>query len=211
MKSLLVIGASGHARVVADAAVETGYRKVGLIDDVLPAGAVSGPFEVVGRSSDLESRLPEWGEAIVGIGDNYRRLALLERLRTMGYILPTIVHPSAVVSRHAGLGVGTFVAAGSMIATGASLGEGVLVNTGATIDHDCDLGGAVHISPGAHLGGNVSVGKCTWIGIGAVVKHGVQIGADAIVGAGAVVVSDLLGGRTFVGSPARVLRNRSHR
>lgn len=204
MTSLLILGAGGHARVVADAASESGFDKVGLVDD---AGSekFSGPFPIVGRSADLERLLPEWGAAIVGIGDNRRRLELLERLRALGFLTPSIVHPRAAVSRHANLAGGVFVAAGAVINFGATIGDSVIINTGATVDHDCVLGAGVHISPGAHLGGNVSVGERSWIGIGAAVRHGIRIGPDAIVGAGGVVVRELAGGQTYVGSPARPL------
>lgn len=204
MTSLLILGAGGHARVVADAAMESGFEKVGLIDDSAQ-GDFSGPFPIVGRSGDLERLQPDWQAAIVGIGDNRRRLELFERLRATGFLTPSVVHPRAAVSRHASLAGGVFVAAGAVINFGAKIGDAVIVNTGATVDHDCTLGAGVHISPGAHLGGNATVGERSWIGIGAAVRHGMRIGPDAIVGAGAVVVRELAGGGTYVGSPARPL------
>jgi len=204
MTSLLILGAGGHARVVADAAMESGFEKVGLIDDAASETS-SGPFPIVGRSDDLQRLLPDWQAAIVGIGDNRRRLELLLGLRSLGFLTPSVIHPRAAVSRHANLAGGVFVAAGAVINFGATIGDSVIINTGATVDHDCILAAGVHISPGAHLGGNVTVGERSWIGVGASVRHGIRIGADAIVGAGAVVVRELAGGGTYVGSPARSL------
>jgi sugar O-acyltransferase (sialic acid O-acetyltransferase NeuD family) len=202
MTSLLILGAGGHARVVADSAMESGFERVGLIDD---AAKGASPFPIVGRPDDLERLLPEWQAAIVGIGDNRRRLELLQRLRAIGFLTPSVIHPRAAVSRHANLAGGVFVAAGAVVGFGAAIGDAVIVNTGATVDHDCVLAAGVHISPGAHLGGNVSVGERSWVGIGAAVRHGIRIGADAVVGAGAVVVRELAGSETYVGSPARPL------
>jgi UDP-perosamine 4-acetyltransferase len=207
-RALLVLGGGGHGRVVADAALELGYARVLMLDDGFPKMTASGPFEVVGAIDRLADLTAECPDAVPAIGDGAIRLVLVGRLRAAGYRLPAIVHPSAVVSKHAMLGDGVFVGPGAVINIGARIGEATIVNTGARIDHDCLVDPGCHVAPGAILSGNVSVGERAWIGTGACVRQGVSIGARATVGVGAAVVADLPEGGTYVGVPARRLNER---
>lgn len=203
-KSLLIFGAGGHGKVLADAAQEAGYETIAFADPKWPALQECGPWKVVSDGKNLEALRVEYPAAICGIGGNAdlrlkKTLALLEA----GFDVPVIIHPKASVSRHAVLGPGTVVFACAAVNIGARLGNAVIVNTGATIDHDCQISDGVHIAPGAHLSGSVTVGALSWIGIGASVKQGMAIGAGVMVGAGAAVVSDLPDGATAVGVPAK--------
>jgi sugar O-acyltransferase (sialic acid O-acetyltransferase NeuD family) len=203
MTSLLVVGAGGHARVVADAALTMGkWQRVSFLDDKLAASSLTG-LAIVGTTADLEKLRAEFDAAVIGIGAAHVRLQLLERCRLAGYEIPAIQHRAAAVSSYATLGPGVVVFAQAAINPGATLEKGCIVNTGATVDHDCHLQAGVHVCPGAHLAGNVSVAARSWIGIGACVKQGVSIGADVTVGAGAAVVCDIESGLTVMGVPAR--------
>lgn len=208
MKRLLVIGAGGHGRVVADTALCTGlWGDIGFLDDRLaPSTDVGGIGRVAGPVSELESLLRGFDDLIIAIGDNMTRDNLTRRARSLGAALAVIVHPRAWVSSHAKLGAGTVVCAGAAVNHGAVIHESVIINTGATVDHDCVIHGAVHISPGANISGTVTLGKRVWIGTGASVKHGIAIGDDTVVGVGAAVVEDLPGGVTAVGVPARIIK-----
>lgn len=207
MSTLVVLGAGGHGRVVAEAALETSrWRKVVLLDDRYPELSRAGGFEVVGTLADVADLAYGDREALVAVGANARRLGLLKGLLSGGWTLPVLVHPSAWVSRSAVLGAGSVVLAQAAVNGGAQLGLGAIVNTGATIDHDCQLGDGVHVSPGAHIGGEVAIGDLSWVGIGASVRHCIQIGSGATIGAGAAVVADVKDGHTVVGVPARQLR-----
>ena len=189
MNRLIIIGAGGHGRVVADiASVPTVF----LDEDTSLQG-------VAGTPSELSSLAVDGDGVIVAIGDNNTRLEVLGDIEQA----TTILHRSSVVSDSATLGFGTVVFAGAIINAYATLGIGCIVNTGATVDHDCLLADGVHISPGANLGGNVTVGECSWVGIGACVKNGVSIGKNVIVGAGAAVVQDVPDNVTVVGVPAK--------
>jgi sugar O-acyltransferase (sialic acid O-acetyltransferase NeuD family) len=203
MSTLLVLGAGGHGRVVADAAATMGtWSAICFVDDRAAAPSVTG-FEIVGTSADLERLAKSYTAVVVGIGDAQKRLQLMERSARFGFELPVIVHRSAAVSARAQLGAGSVVFAQAAVNPGAHLGRGCIVNTGATVDHDCHFEEGVHACPGVHLAGNVQVGARTWIGIGACVKQGVRIGSDVVIGAGAAVVSDVASGLTVVGVPAR--------
>ena len=205
MKRLLIIGAGGHGAVVADAALESGnWTEIALLDDNPPGASVLN-WPVVGGLEDLNKHLDADTEAVVAVGDNERRLNILDSIASNSGVLVSVVHPRACVSRSAAIRTGSVLCAGAIVNARASLGSGCIVNTGATVDHDCVIGDGVHISPGANLAGGVIVGDCAWIGIGAAIKEGTQIGRDAVVGAGAAVISDVADGEKVGGVPAQGL------
>lgn len=206
MKKLAILGAGGHARVVADAAEVLGWDEISLFDDAWP-NIAPGPWPVIGSGQDLEARFAEFEGVTVAIGANAVRLRKQRSLVGRGARIVSIIHPAATVSRHARLGLGIAVFAGAVINPGVETGHAVIINTAATIDHDCRLGDGVHISPGAHLAGGVQIGDETWVGIGASVKELVSIGPRSKVGAGAAVVASIPEGTTVVGVPARYLEN----
>lgn len=205
MKRLALLGASGHGKVVADAALAGGWDAVEFFDDAWPHCRENGPWPVMGDSAALSARLQEFQGVIVSIGDCAVRWDKHRALQAAGAPLVTVVHPAAVVSRYAALGVGTVVMAGAVVNIDAVVGQAGIINTGATVDHDCCLGDAVHICPGAHLSGNVLVGHGSWVGVGAAVKQGMTLGERVMVGAGAVVVQAVADGLTVVGNPAAPL------
>ncbi|MBI3804174.1 MAG: acetyltransferase [Nitrospirae bacterium] len=201
---LLIAGAGGHGKVVADAALSTGkWDEVMFLDDAWPGKKGNGRWGICGKIENL----PEWRlrckEAVVAIGNNRLRLIFQQRLADAGFEIASVVHPSARISPFSQVGAGSVVFANAVVNVDAIIGEGAIINTAATIDHDCRLGRGVHISPGAHLSGGVSVGEFSWIGIGGVVRELISIGSDVTVAAGAAVVADIPDGITVMGVPAR--------
>lgn len=203
MKRLAILGASGHGKVVADAAELSGWNEVVFFDDAWPDVKSNSVWPVLGNTADLLESVSEFSGVAVAIGNNAIRLEKLNLLRNQGVVLPAIIHPNSVVSRYAKIGDGSVVCAGVIVNADAQVGAGAILNTGCSIDHDCVLAEAVHISPGARLAGGTKVDACAWVGIGAVVRQLITIGADSVVGAGAAVVKDVPEGATVVGVPAQ--------
>jgi sugar O-acyltransferase (sialic acid O-acetyltransferase NeuD family) len=204
---LLIVGAGGHGAVVADAALAAGaWRDLAFVDDAEPVGQVRGRWPLLGPTALVAELVARYPAAVVAIGDAAVRVALLDRLRGLGYELPIVRHPFSAVGAGATLGEGTVVLAGAVVNAGASLGAGCIVNSGATVDHDCRLGDGVHVCPGAHLAGEVSVGTLSWLGVGCCVRQRIRIGARVTVGAGAAVVTDVRDGVTVVGVPAEEIK-----
>ena len=202
MKHLALLGASGHGKVVADAALAAGWQSIVFFDDAWPRISSNGHWPVAGNTAALCARLTEFDGVIVAIGNNTIRWQKQQDLQAAGAHMATVVHPRACVSSYATLGAGTVVMAGAIVNVDAVVADACIVNTGASVDHDCVLENSVHISPGAHLSGNVSVGNCSWVGVGAAVRQGIRIGRHVTVGAGAVVIKPVADDLTVVGNPA---------
>ncbi|MDZ4674811.1 MAG: acetyltransferase [Gemmatimonadota bacterium] len=200
-EKLVVLGAGGHGRAVAELAQLAGFRVTGFLDAKPPSAEVDG-LRVWAEAEFGGAALPSAASALVlGIGANAARN--LAATRYQAVLQPPLVHPRAIVSPSALLGAGTIVFPGGIVHTAARMGRACIVNSGAIVEHDCDLGAAVHVAPGAVLCGAVQVGEGTLVGAGAVVLPGLTLGAWVTVGAGAVVTQDLPDGVTVTGSPAR--------
>jgi sugar O-acyltransferase (sialic acid O-acetyltransferase NeuD family) len=206
MRNLALFGASGHGKVVADAALACGWENVFFFDDAWPGVSANGRWQVVGDMAALLARIDEFDGVVVAIGNCEVRWLKQQALQMAGAKMTTVVHPRACVSPFAALGSGTVVMAGAVVNVDAVVGEACIINTGATIDHDCALANGVHVSPGANLSGNVIVGACSWVGVGAVVRQGVRLGDAVMVGAGAVVVKNVSACTKVVGCPAAPLQ-----
>lgn len=197
---LAILGAGGHGRVLAESAAAIGWT-VSFFDD-RQIGEVDG-WTVSGKAADIIGALCD-GVA-VGIGDNRTRLNWIKQLSEQGFLVATIVDPSAIVSPSAHIDSGSFIARGAVVSTGAIIGRGCIVNTAASVDHDCRLADGVHLSPGVHLSGTVGIGECSWIGTGSSVRNNLNIGHNVIVGVGSAVVCDIGNSQVVAGVPARVL------
>lgn len=206
---LVVFGAGGHGKVVADVARSAGWCVACFVDDS-PARAGSTffglpvlPWDALVSGETLQSdRLV----VALGIGDNSARERAFGRAQALGLALPALVHPRATVAPSAVLGDGTVVMAGAVVNPDAQVGVGVILNTGSVVEHDCVVAEFAHLSPGSSLGGAVHVGRLTHLGLGATVLPGVRIGDRVRVGAGGAVIRDVQDDLTVVGVPARPVR-----
>ena len=202
---VLVYGAGGHGKVVADVARSAGFEVVGFVDDD-PERQRSGLWGLQVLSWDrLLAERASLGEAAIalGVGDNEARERCHQRVVGAGFEIATLLHPSAVVAPTARIGAGSVVMALAAVNPDAEVGEGAILNTGSIVEHDCRVGRFAHLSPNSVLGGAARVGDRTHVGMGAVVFPGIVVGASARVGAGSVVHRSVPDGRTVVGLPAR--------
>ncbi len=198
MSQLLIIGAGGHGKVVADTAFAAGFLEISFLDDCWPEKTRNGSWAVSGKPLNSENSM------FCAIGNN----AVRERTFTAFDLdnAPVLKHPSAITSPSCQIGQGTLLVAGAIVNADAKIGKGVILNTACSVDHDCVVGDFSHLSPGARLAGNVRIGKRSWIGIGAVVREGITIGDDVIVAAGSVVVNDIKDGVRVCGVPAKEMK-----
>lgn len=195
MNRLIIIGASGHGKVIADIAVKNGYSDIVFLDDNDALNECAG-YPVIGKTTESEKLE---GDKIVAIGNAKIRERIQSRINVV-----SLIHPSAVIGSRVEIGSGTVVMAGAIINADAKIGKGCIINTAASVDHDCKVGDYSHIAVGAHLCGTVAVGDETWIGAGAIVINNVSICSNCMIGAGAVVIKDITEPGTYIGVPANL-------
>lgn len=195
MNRLILIGAGGHGRVLADIARLNGYTDIDFLDDTK-----SG--EVLGCVSEFVKYV-DTADFIVAIGNCAARRRIQGELTCADARIVSLIHPNAVIARDVKIGEGTVVMAGAVINTNTVIGKGVILNTNASVDHDCMIEDFAHVSVGAKICGTVHVGSGTWIGAGATVINNKKIYADCIIGAGATVVKDIVSAGTYIGTPAQ--------
>jgi sugar O-acyltransferase (sialic acid O-acetyltransferase NeuD family) len=201
MKKLVIIGASGHGKVIADIALKTGYEEIVFLDDDDSVKTCAG-FPVVGNSKMI-SEYNDW-DFVVAIGNAQIRERLTDELANCS--LATLIHPDAVIGREVEIGCGTVVMAGVVINSYTKIGRGCIINTCSSVDHDCNIGDFVHVAVGAHICGTVNVGNSTWIGAGSTVSNNIDICGNCKIGAGAVVIKNIEDAGTYVGVPAKKIR-----
>lgn len=208
-RSLVLLGAGGHARVLVALARAVDHPVLGVCDPSLAADGISRweGLDVLGDDSALARLPPDHVALALGIGQlatGNLRERLYDVWRARGYDFPALVHPSAWIAPGIVLGDGVQVMAGVVIQPGCTIGENSIINTRASIDHDCSIGNNVHLAPGSTLCGSIVVEDGAFIGAGATVIQGLRIGARAVVGAGVTLVQDLSPATTILGAVNRL-------
>jgi sugar O-acyltransferase (sialic acid O-acetyltransferase NeuD family) len=213
-ESILIVGAAGHARVVADIVEKEGrYRIAGFIDRSLPAGDRFLDYRILGAEKEIPDLAARYGVCggIIAVGDNWTRFQIAQRIRA---VLPHFrfmcaVHPSAEIGLGAALGAGTVVMARAIVNPRCRVGELCIINTKASLGHDCLLADFACLLPDATVGGNVTIGRLSVVALGANVIQGIHIGEQSVIGAGSTVVRDIPPFVVAYGSPARIVRQRN--
>ena len=212
-KNIVVVGSSGHAKVVIDVVEKEGrHRIAGLVDSFRGVGETAFGYRVLGAEADLAALVHEFdlSGCIVAIGDNWKRHLVAETTANLAPSLElvTAIHPSAQIARGVTIGRGTVVMAGGIVNSDGSVGECCIVNTRASLDHDSRMEDFSSLAPHAAIGGDVKIGAFTAVSLGANVIHGRSIGRHTVIGAGATVLHDIPGFSVAYGTPASVVRQR---
>ena len=215
MHKIIVLGSSGHAKVIIDIIEKSDqYQIVGLLDRYRSIGDTTMGYEVLGQ----EEHLPELTQQyelhgiIVAVGDNALRAQLVETVRSLtpDLIFVKAIHPNASVSRDVEIGEGTVVMSGVTINASCRIGGFCILNTHSSLDHDSIMDDFSSLAPGVCTGGNCRIGEYSAIGIGAKLKHQIDVGEHTVIGAGAVVTESIDAYTTAYGTPARAVQARGH-
>lgn len=205
-KDVIIIGAGGHAKVIADIIYKSGDNLIGFLDDNLAnkGKEIYLGKKVLGTTKDIENYNKNY--FIIGIGNNSIRKKINNENNLKLY---TAIHPSAIIAQDVKIGTGSVIMAGVVINPGTVIGKNCIINTCSSLDHDNLLEDYVHISPGAHLAGTVSVKEGTWICTGATIINNITIAQNNVIGAGSVVIKDINEENgTYVGVPVKMLINK---
>ena len=201
--SLILIGAGGHARACIDVVEEEGiYEIAGLIGLVHEVGSKHLGYEVIATDSEIPALAKQYQFALITIGQIQtaeHRIRLYAQAQDAGFTIPTVIAPTAYVSSHATVGIGTAVMHGAIINAGVQVGKNCIINSNSLIEHDAHVGDHCHISTGAILNGNTSIGTGAFIGSGSVIKEGVSVGANSLVGMGLMIRHNVANNTKYLG------------
>jgi acetyltransferase EpsM len=202
---IILIGYSGHAMVIADAALDNGLNIIGYAEKKI---IENNPFNLKYLGDEKEETFIGWklnADFLIGIGDNIIREKIFNSLVKRGSEVKTLKSKSSIISKYATIGNGTFVSNNVTVNACSQIGMNVILNSGCIVEHECNIENSAHIAPGAVLAGNVTIGERSFVGANAVLKQGVVIGKNVIIGAGAVVLHDIPDNMKVVGNPIRFI------
>ena len=192
-KSIYIYGASGHGLVVADIAKSCGYENIVFLDDDTSKGFLK--FEDIKENRDYHIAF--------GIGNNQIREKLYKKVKENGFAIPTLIHPSSIISSSARIEEGTVVMPNVVVNAKAYIGKCVILNSSCVVEHESIIGDFVHISPKVAIAGDVRIGDFTHIGIGSSVIQCLEIGKNSIIGSGSVVVKNIRDFKKAYGNPCK--------
>lgn len=188
MKRLLIVGAGGHGRSVAEAALETGiFESLGFADDAAEKVKDVWGYPVWGTTNDLSRYREHADVAIVALGNNALREELCGQLQAAQFELVSIIHPCAIVSPRAVIGLGSAIMAGAIIGTEARLGTGVIINSGAIVDHHAQVHDYGHLGVNACMAGGAILGKSAWIQAGCSLGYGTFVTPGVVLEPGSAL------------------------
>lgn len=213
MENIVVIGSSGHAKVIIDIVEREGkYKIVGFLDKYRAVGEQTLGYTVLGQEKDLLkiAKTHSLKGLIVAIGDNFIRSKvatyLMDVCPTLSFV--SAIHPKASIAKDVSIGEGTVIMAGVTVNPCCSIGRFCILNTVSSLDHDSSMEDFSSLAPRVTTGGNCKIGKYTAVSIGAILLHGVVIGEHTVIGAGATVLGNIESNKVAYGLPARVIRER---
>jgi len=208
MNKIVIIGGGGHAKVLIDIFNMSGqYEIMGILDTQRETGLSILNIPVLGNDDLLEGLYKKGIKnaciAIGSINDNSKRKMLYKRVKQIGFSIPFLTHPQAIISRNARISEGVQVMAGVVIHAESLIEENTIINTGSIVEHDCYISRHVHICPGVVISGGCKINEGAFIGAGSTIIQGIKIGKNVTVGAGSVVIRDVADGSKVMGVPAK--------
>jgi len=189
-RKLIIIGAGGHGRSVAEAGVLSGtWNAIDFVDDDYPSRVSSGRWAIVANTNSLLDLISPGDGVIIAIGDQSTRKRLFALAQEAGAAMATVIHPRATISQDVDIGLGTAVMAGAAVGTQVKIGMGAIVNANATVDHDVALGDFVHLGVGVQLSGGVVVGDSAWLQAGVCAGYRVHVPSRTVVEPGTALIA----------------------
>lgn len=209
-KPLVIIGAGGHAAVLAEILMTRGRKIVAVVSPnvITDNSPLAGINRIKTDEALLSAYLPEQVELVNGMGatpGNDLHFQLFNYFSEHGYYFESVISPDAIVSKYARLADGVQIMSGAIVQTNASISMNCIINSGAIIEHDCYIGAHNHIAPNATLSGGVITESQVHVGTGANVIQSIKIGEQAVIGAGCTVVRDVPAKQVIVPARSRIL------
>lgn len=212
MRKILLVGGGGHCKSVIDSLIATNnaYDEVGIIDVKEKVGTSIMDIEIIGTDDELEllhKKGYQYAFVTLGsVGNPSARLKIYNKLKKIGFSIPTIIDGTSIIANDVIVGEGSYVGKRAVVNAGTRIGSCTIVNTAAVIEHDCFVGDFVHVAPGSVICGGTNIHKYSHIGANATIIQGITVGTNTIIGAGSTIIRDVDDYNTIVGSPGRVIK-----
>ena len=210
MRKIIIFGSSGHAKSIAEILENLNYEIVGFIDSYLPKGQKVLDYRIIGNEDVLFNCEKTHGTnlVVIGVGDIKGRAKVVEKIKNINpnIVFPTIISPSATVSKHTNIGEGTIIFSNSFVNVECEIGDFCVINTSSIIEHSTQIRDFCTISPSVCIGGDVKIEEYTFIGSNATVIQKRKIGKHVVIGAGAVVIKDIPDNVLSLGVPAVIIK-----
>lgn len=210
-KKLILVGGGGHCKVVLSQIKKLKeFEVVGIVDNYKPVGSSINGVNIIGTDEDLPKFYKEGIiYALITVGsvqDNSKRYNLFKLVKDIGYSLPIIISPTAIIDETVKIGEGTVIMPNCIVDANSYIGENCIINSNTTIGHDCVINNNCHIAPGVNIAGSVEIEELSFIGIGATIIQGIKIGKNVTIGAGSIVSKNIFNNMITVGYPAKVIK-----
>jgi sugar O-acyltransferase (sialic acid O-acetyltransferase NeuD family) len=210
-ENIIIIGASGHAKVIIDIVEkENRHNIVGLIDSYKPKGTKKFEYKILGTEKDLNKLCKQFNfiAGIIAIGDNWTRKLMQKNITKLipNFKFVNAIHPDAIIGKNVTIGKGTVIMPGVIINSSSKIGDFCILNTKSCLDHDSELKNYSSLAPGVTVGGNVSIGSFSAICLGANVLQDIIIGEHSIIGAGALINRNVDSYKMVYGVPAKTIK-----
>lgn len=202
-KSVVLIGAGGHARSVITLLQNNGFAIKGIYDNSWKVDSSENilSIPVCGTIKDV----PNQETICLAVGDNTTREELYQQFSK--YIFKEVIeHSNAFIENSAVLGSSNLIFANVFVNADAKIGNNNILNTGCILEHESLIGNHNHISVSAVLCGRVTIGNNCFIGAGAIIKDKIKICDHVTIGAGTVVVKDIYEPGVYVGNPSKKIK-----
>lgn len=210
MDSIYILGVGHNTPVYIELAEACGYHIKGLYHyDEDRTGEIDHNYPIIGSFEDLFSQSTLTGmNFALSQGNNCIRADLFHKIISKGGHIPTLIHPTAIVSKYAQIGIGCVIHINSVIHPDVILGNNTVISYNCSVTHNTIIGNNSYLAFGAMIGAYVNIGNNVFIGIGATIISGkvAYIGNNAFVGAGALVTKSIENNCVVAGSPAKVIR-----
>lgn len=211
-RNIIIIGASGHAKIIIDIIEQLGYYHiVGLIDSFKPKGSFIFEYEILGSENDIPklSEIYNFNTGIIAIGDNWTRKKIHKKIIKIApsFEFISAIHPKSVIGKNVKIGQGTVIMAGAIVNSDAKIEDFCIINTKASLGHDGYLGKYASLAPNVTIGGNVAIGAFTAISLSASVIQNIHIGKHSIIGACALINRKVGDYKMVYGVPGKVIKH----
>lgn len=209
---IYILGVGHNTEVYIDLVETCGYKIEGLYhyNDERTGESIHG-IQILDSNTNLFKKESLKGmQFALSMGNNKIRSSLAQIIRDKGGIIPTLIHPTAVVSKYATIGESVVIQANSVIQAGASIGKNTVISYNASVSHNSSIGEACYQAFGSTVGAFVNISNNVLIGQGSAIISGKVelIGENSIIGAGAVVTKNVEANCIVAGNPARIIKRK---